>query len=53
MPNMGVPLPQPVSTQFRNTNVRNVSTILHILTNLVSLNVYGVNLSLGNSLEDF
>ena len=40
--------PKPVSSQFRNTNVRNVSTILHILTNLVYLNVYGVNLSLGN-----
>ena len=43
---------KPVSTQFRNTNVRKVSTILHILTNLVSLNVYGVNLSLGTILED-
>ena len=43
----GYPYPKHVSSQFRNTNVHNVSTILHIPTNLVSLNVYGVNLSDG------
>ena len=44
----GYPYPRPVSSQFRNTKVIDVSTILHIPTNLSSLNVYGVNLSLGN-----
>ena len=49
----GYQYPKPVSQQFRNTNVHNVSIILHILTNLVYLNVYGVNLSLGNIWEYF
>ena len=49
----GYHYPKHVSSQFRNTNVHNFSTILHILTKLVSSNVYGVNLSLGNILKYF
>ena len=43
---------KPIYSQSRNTNVHIISTIIHILTNLVSLNVYGVNLSLVNIWED-